>query len=80
MANVVKETRELVLLAAFSDEDDRTIVIPDPQESVTKSQIDAIASAAANVLIGDKYGADFTRFKRQFIRLRRTTYLDVKGE
>ena len=59
----VTNTTEVKLLAAFSDEDDRTITVPDPKTGITSSDIENLASLAANVLIGDKYGASFTRFK-----------------
>lgn len=65
MADSQKTTQnnELKLLAAFSDEDDRTISLSNPKTGLTKEQIDAVGVKALNVLIGDKYGAQFTRFK-----------------
>ena len=63
MADIIKEERMVKLLAAFADEDDRTITINDARSDITGSMIDSLESAAANVLIGDKYGAAFTRFK-----------------
>lgn len=53
----------LKMVAAFSDEDDRTITLPNPKPSLTKSEIDAVGALAVGVLIGDKYGAAFTRIK-----------------
>lgn len=53
----------LKLLAGFADEDDRIITLPNPKSNLTKADIDAVGTKAANVLIGDKYGAAFTRFK-----------------
>ena len=64
MADTVSTTNELIMLAAFSDEDDRTLTIPNPKATITESDIAAINAAAANVLIGDKYGASFTRIKK----------------
>lgn len=53
----------LKLLAGFSDEDDRTITVLNPKSNLTKSQIEAVGQLAVGVLIGDKYAAQFTRFK-----------------
>lgn len=63
MADIVKSTSSLKLLAAFADEDDRTITVNNPQPNITAGQIHSLASLAENVIIGDKYGAEFTRFK-----------------
>lgn len=59
----VKNTTEVKLVAAFADEDDRTITVPDPKANITGQEITNLQTLAANVLIGDKYGATFTRFK-----------------
>lgn len=53
----------LKLLAGFADEDDRTITIRDPKPNLTATQINAVGRLAIGVLIGDKFGAEFTRFK-----------------
>lgn len=66
MASTITNTHELKLLAAFADEDDRTITIPNPKANLTKTQIEAFAEVAAPVIIGDKYGATFTRFKKAY--------------
>lgn len=55
--------RHLKLTAGFSDEDDRTITLLNPKTNLTASQINAVGELAANVLIGDKHAAPFTRFK-----------------
>ena len=63
MATTTTTYSRLKLQAAFSDEDDRTLTLENPKNDITEAQVHALESAAANVLIGDKYGADFTRFK-----------------
>lgn len=63
MADKITFTKELKLLAGFADEDDRTITISDPKVGLTSNEIHAFATVAAPVLIGDKYGAAFVRFK-----------------
>ena len=63
MAKTITTYSRLKLLAAFSDEDDRTLTLENPVSNITEAQIHDLEPAAANVLIGDKYGADFTRFK-----------------
>ena len=68
MAKTVNTFSELKLLAAFADEDDRTLTITNPRDNLNKSDIDNVGNKAVNVLIGDKYGADFTRFKSAYYR------------
>lgn len=68
MATTVSTLNQLKLLAGFADEDDRTITLDDPKSNLTEQQIRAIESSAAKVLIGDKYGATFTRFKTAYYR------------
>ena len=65
MADTTKVTTSLKLLAGFADEDDRTITLINPRDDVALSEVTAIGNfiAANNLLLGDKYGAAFTRFK-----------------
>lgn len=63
MADKITTTKQLKLLAGFADEDDRTLTIDNPNENLTWSDIETFASLSANVLIGDKYSASFSRFK-----------------
>ena len=71
----VKQSRELKLLAGFADEDDRTITVNNPKTGLTAAQINAVGELAAGVLIGDKYGAAFTRFKEaNYVEGTTTTY------
>lgn len=63
MSDMTKTTQQLKIVAGFSDGDERTISIDNPVENITPAQIKALDSLAADVLIGDKYGAPFTTFK-----------------
>ena len=63
MANKITNSYRLAVVAGFADGDERTISIEDPREDVTASDINALNTVAAEVLIGDKYGASFTVFK-----------------
>lgn len=72
----VKQSYELKLLAGFADEDDRTITLINPKRNLTAAQINAVGELAVGVLIGDKYGAAFTRFKEAYYREGTVTTLD----
>lgn len=63
MSKTIQSYKRLKLLAGFADEDDRTITVDNPRDGLTKADIQALEPAAAKVIIGDKYGADFSRFK-----------------
>lgn len=63
MADIIKSTNQLKLLAGFADEDDRTITLDEPKENLSWSDIAEVQDKALNVLIGDKFSAKFTRFK-----------------
>lgn len=60
---VVSESTKLVLLAGFVDEDDRSISLQNPIAELTEAQVESALNPYAHVLIGDKYGAAFSRFK-----------------
>ena len=59
----INSYRQVKIVAAFADEDDRTITLDNPVDNLTEQQIKALEPAAAKVIIGDKFGATFTRFK-----------------
>lgn len=63
MADTLKTETRIALLAGFSDEDDRTINLSNPRDNVTEAEVRALEPYASTVLVGDKYGAPFTRFK-----------------
>lgn len=76
MADIVKQTESLKLLAGFADEDDRTITVNNPRSGITAADINALAELATPVLIGDKFGAAFTRFKSATYVTKAETTLD----
>lgn len=69
----IKSKSEIVMTAEFTDEDTRTITQENPKSDITAADIASITSAAAGVLIGDKQGAPFARFKNPVRRDTTTT-------
>ena len=78
MADVVTTFNQLKILAGFVDEDDRTLTINDPRANLTEEDVKAIEPLAAPVLIGDKFGATFSRFKSASVVTGTKTKLDLK--
>lgn len=78
MADTIKSANELKILAGFADEDDRTITVSDPKQNLTWSNIASLESAAAGVLIGDKYSASFSRIKEAKYVNTTTTLLETE--
>ena len=66
MATTINTYKQLKIVAAFADEDDRTLTFDNPVDNLTEQQIRALEPLAAKVIIGDKYGATFTRFKTAY--------------
>lgn len=60
MASVVTTSTEIVAVARFTDDDTRTITIPNPKEEITQEEITTFETAASKVLIGDRTGAAFS--------------------
>lgn len=77
MADVTKVTSSLSLVAEFKDGDDRTINLDNPISGLSATQINALNSLAAPVLIGDKDKADFLRFKSAKRKRTTTMWLDL---
>lgn len=69
----VKVSSTLVMTAEFADDDTRTISQDNPKSTITAEMLASVQSAAANVLIGDKTGARFSRFKAPIRRDTTTT-------
>lgn len=69
----VKTSSQLVLTAEFADDDTRTMSQDNPKTTITAAMMSSLTSAAANVLIGDKTGARFSRFKNPVKRDTTTT-------
>ena len=63
MADKITSKDQLKILVGFTDEDDRTLTVDDPKQGLTWENIETFASAASNVLIGDKFSAQFSRVK-----------------
>ena len=66
MAITINTYKQLKVVAAFSDEDDRTLTFDNPVDNLTEQDIKSLEPLAAKVIIGDKYGATFTRFKTAY--------------
>lgn len=60
---IVSTYNKLKFVATFTDGDTRTISIDNPAENIDIGRaIKNLETRAANVLIGDKFGAPFSRF------------------
>ena len=66
MAITINTYKQLKVVAAFSDEDDRTLTFDNPVDNLTEQDIKSLEPLAAKVIIGDKYGAKFSRFKTAY--------------
>lgn len=77
MADIVKTSRTLQLVAEFVDGDDRTISVDNPISGLTAERINALNAYASGVLIGDKEQSAFQRFKSAKTKTISTTYLDL---
>ena len=66
MATKISTFKQVKLVAAFADEDDRTLTLDNPVDNLTEQDIRALEPLAAKVIIGDKYGATFTRIKTAY--------------
>ena len=79
MADVIKTRGTLQIVAEFSDGDDRTISLDNPSSEIGAAEINAVAAYAKNnnIILGDKEGADFSRFKSAKKVAQTTRYLDL---
>lgn len=77
MADIVKTTKQLILVAGFADGDDRTISFDAPKNDITATQINNLKTNAATAIIGDKAGAAFTGWNSASIVERTVTTLDL---
>lgn len=77
MASVVTTSEEIVAVARFTDDDTRTITIPNPKAEISQEEITTFETTASKVLIGDRAGAAFSDLmsikKRQIVK-RETTF------
>ena len=77
MADTFTNTVELKILVGFVDEDDRTLTLPNPKSNITTQELENLQTLAAPVLIGDKYGAQFSRFKSVVKKYTTRTKYDI---
>lgn len=79
MADITKTKGTLQLVAEFTDGDDRTLSLDNPKATLTAAEINAVSAYAKtnNILIGDKAGAEFSRFKSAKKIAQTTKYLDL---
>lgn len=79
MSDTAETTRVLKFVATFADGDTRTITVNRPPQNTSNigSKIAQLETLAANVLIGDKYGAAFTAFQDAKVVQQTRTYLDL---
>ena len=79
MSDVIKTKGTLTLVAEFADGDDRTLTVDNPKADISASAINSVAAYIKDndILLGDKAGADFTRFKSAKKIAQTTRYLDL---
>ncbi|MBE8949770.1 MAG: hypothetical protein SR3Q1_04130 [Quinella sp. 3Q1] len=83
MADVTKVRNTIQVVAEFSDGDDRTLTFDNPKATLTTDQLAAQINEASayakthQVILGDKIGADFVRFKTARKVANTTKYLDL---
>ncbi|MDO4424548.1 MAG: hypothetical protein Q4D17_02125 [Planctomycetia bacterium] len=79
MADTVTSTQSFTVVAEFDDGDNRSVSIDNPRENITWADVETLKQYAANVLIGDKNGAKFSRFSSARITNRYTLTLDPES-
>lgn len=77
MADKVVQKSTLSLECEFGDGDTRTITVDNPKSTLTAAAIENVGELAKGVIIGDKAGAKFSRFKTAKVVRGTTTYLDL---
>lgn len=79
MADIVKNTSELKLVAGFYDGDTRTLTLDNPIGSLSAADIHAVETTmkTSQPIIGDKGGANFVGFQKAEIINRTRTILDL---
>ena len=79
MADTIKNSNQLKLVAQFADGDDCTLIIDHPKNTVTATQIRKLERFAAVALVGDKAGASFTSFGNATLNQTTATKLDISS-
>lgn len=80
MADIVKQKSTLSMVAEFTDGDDRTLTVDNPNTAINLAAcVNSLGSYAKDneIIVGDKAGADFVRFRSAKITNSATTYLDL---
>ena len=77
MADQVKHSKQIKLVAGFVDGDDRAITLDNPKDNVTAEEINALEADAVTAIIGDKAGADFKEWKSASVVETKVTTLDL---
>lgn len=83
MPDKTTRTRQLKLVASFTDGDYRTITTKNPKRSLTKKNFAAdteLTKAAAQALVGDKLGAAFNGWKSAKIIEQTFKFFDLRKE
>lgn len=77
MADTTKTTLQFKAVAQFVDYDERTITIDNPRSNLAKSDFSSLN--AAQVLVGDKTGAAFDKWKSGAYVTTSVTYYDLQS-
>lgn len=69
MAHTVSYSHQLKLICLFDDNDTRTLYLDNPKSNLQASDIKDIESdmVTNQPIIGDKYGARFSKFNKAYI-------------
>lgn len=82
MADKTTVIKTLSMVAEFADGDDRTITVDNPDNSNAASLTAAVDSLGAycqtnQIFLGDKTGANFTKFRSAKVVTKTKTVLDL---
>lgn len=78
MSDSVSTTRELKIIAGFTDGDDRTITIVNPKNNITETQIKSLTTLCQQALVGDARQATFDKFLQAYYYNKTTTKFDLE--
>ena len=79
MADTIKSSSELKMVAYFADGDDRTITVSNPIDTLAAADVKAFETVAKNTqgILGDKTGAAFVRINSAKTFQKTKTDLDL---
>lgn len=80
MADTIKSSTELNLTMVFEDDDTRVLSLPNPKDSVNKSNVKDLESVMQvnQPLVSDKSGAPFTNFKKAVVHTVESRQFDLE--